>query len=447
MSQTFPRVDYEIIVAAADSHDAEELRMIREILLPADRLVQFPVSHDMDLVAAAADLVSGEVFVFTESHCLPETNLLEAAQRTLDAHPEWGGFSGRSFPLTHNLLSVVEAEFYEVGITQNLTQHEWLKVLDQCFVIRGEDYRAAGGIDPRYGHFGEWHFAARLRLKGIKIGYAPEVKVGHHYVGEMADLKTFTLDFAVGEMRCANQLNTDPCSRLFEAPLEWNRRFRWNRTLVDSFKQVGGRTSSLKSVTARTEIELAARHWLLNAVLFIRWKTGAKVLFHDWVMTCVRLGRLRFLADSYRPPYEQDSLLASAAKEWTPAISATWPNLGFHEIEHFQDSAFRWSEPGACVRLPLGPGAWRVTLHLLPCVSRDLVVASSFFVNGRRCRAEPSASAVTGIDIISAHSTSAHVDLAWICKKLRAPKDPRQLGLPITKIQWRALGADEAAGA
>jgi hypothetical protein len=461
-SQTFPRADYEIFVAASESHDPEELKVIRELLRPQDKLVQFSACHDMDLVAAAADLVAGDALVFTESHCLPETDFLEAAQRTLDLHPQWGGFSGRSLPLTHNLLSVVEAEFYDAGITYNLTQHEWLKVLDQCFVIRREDYRTAGGIDPGYGHFGEWHFAARLRLKGIKIGYAPEVKVGHYYAGDLADLKTFTLDFGVGEMRCAYNVNTDPCSRLFEPPLEWKHRFRWNRTLVDALfravetqptsfrsliKLLDWRLFSLRRVILVTQAKLAAIHGVLSMVLLVRWKAAAKILFQAWAMTCVRLGCLKFLAGLCPPSYDQDLSWASWANEWTPAIAATWANVGFHELEHFHGSPFRWSEPIACVRLPLGPGAWRITLHLLPCVSRDLAAASIFFVNGRRCRAEASASAETGVDIISAHSADAHVDLAWICEKFVAPKDRRQLGLPVTKIQWHALGAGERIGA
>jgi len=75
---------------------------------------------------------------------------------------------------------------------------------------------AVGGLEPAYGHFAEWHLAGRFHLNGIKIGYAPHVNVGHHYVGDMVDLEIFTRDFTEGEMLCISRPDTRSvaCSRL-----------------------------------------------------------------------------------------------------------------------------------------------------------------------------------------------------------------------------------------
>jgi len=232
--QTCLRDNYEILVAASETHADEEIAVIRKLLFPQDKLLQFQGSHDMNLVAAAAKQASGEVLVFTESHCLPAPDFLELSSVVLAEHPEWGGFSGRSFAITHNLLSVVESELYERDILFNMSEHPWLKVLDQCLVVRSKSYRAVGGIEPAYGHFAEWHLAGRFHLNGIKIGYAPHVNVGHYYIGDMVDLELFTRDFIEGEMLCISTPDTDPVSHLFTPATEWKNRSRWSQPLADA---------------------------------------------------------------------------------------------------------------------------------------------------------------------------------------------------------------------
>ena len=460
--QTFSRADYEIFVAASETHDPQELKTIGELLGPQDRLLRFPVSHDMGLVAAAALLAESEVLVFTESHCLPAANFLEISAAVLDAHAEWGGFSGRSFPLTHNLLSVVEAEFYEQGITANLTQHAWLKVLDQCFVIRGRDYRVAGGIEPAYGHFAEWHFAGRLHLCGIKIGYAPEVNVGHYYVGDLAELKTFTMDFTDGEMRCVANADTDPCGRLFEPSLEWKGRVRWNWALIGSFWRVlrsrartawraffkygTWRVLPLRGAIAVTRCTLSVQEGLLNVLLLVRWKRGAKVVFHRWIMTCVRLARLTFLQqDVFRDREGGAAACLPLPDEWTAGAAARWDVIGFHELECFGDIPFRWTEPAGCMRLYFSEAAQRMTVEFLPVIADKQIAAAEFFIDGQQCRIRRvNAPAKKIIELEWNHPRTGAVDLVWICKRLCAPRDPRRLGLPIMKIQWQSQARDGA---
>ena len=76
--------------------------------------------------------------------------------------------------MTHNLLSEIEARFYQSDIDFGMTRHLWRKVLDQCFVVRRSAYDEAGGFDPSFGHFEEWLLAARLYLAGATIGTRPK---------------------------------------------------------------------------------------------------------------------------------------------------------------------------------------------------------------------------------------------------------------------------------
>lgn len=148
--------------------------------------------------------------MFTESHCIPQQTALNRLTNGLLAHPDWSGFSCQTIPVTHNLLSEVEADVYAAHIQHVLESSSWLKVVDQCFLIRREVYIAAGGFREDYGHFAEWLLAAELHRLGFVIGFYPQRVIQHYYRGELEALLSFTLDFARGEMKyqaeCATEL-------------------------------------------------------------------------------------------------------------------------------------------------------------------------------------------------------------------------------------------------
>ncbi|HEY5793281.1 MAG TPA: hypothetical protein VIS74_08280, partial [Chthoniobacterales bacterium] len=221
--QTYPRECYQIVIVAPDTCSEKQLRAIRAALHPADRLLVKPLHHDMPLVAAGAAEAEGAAFFFTEAHCLPEPDTLEQAAQILAERPDWAGFSGRSIPITHNLLSEIEAEMYDAHIRENLLNHSWLKVLDQCLVLRREPYFSCGGLEPEYGHFAEWVIAARLHHGGQVVGYDARAAIRHYYIGELHELEEFTEDFSGGEMRFHARHRHGPWSRLLPVPEELTR--------------------------------------------------------------------------------------------------------------------------------------------------------------------------------------------------------------------------------
>src|SRR5215831_6291300 len=142
--QAYARGHYEILaVACRHSLSQEALADLEAQLGPEDRLLLYDVPHDVALHAQAVGEAQGEVLIFTESHCLPAPNVLTLADEILQTHPEWAGFSGGTTRIAPNRLSVVEADMYETDIRHGMEQHPWLKLLDQCFVVRVEYYRAA----------------------------------------------------------------------------------------------------------------------------------------------------------------------------------------------------------------------------------------------------------------------------------------------------------------
>src|SRR5688572_13985221 len=121
--QTYARGKYEIIaVGCRYSLDQDTLSILESKLGPHDRLLLYDEPHDMALCAHAAEQAAGEVLFFTESHCLPEPDILSIADETLRAHPEWAGFSCRSLRVTHNYLSIIEADMYEADIRYGMEE-------------------------------------------------------------------------------------------------------------------------------------------------------------------------------------------------------------------------------------------------------------------------------------------------------------------------------------
>jgi hypothetical protein len=227
--QEFPRERTQLVLAVPPRWRERDLDPVRALLAPHDRLERLPGTHDVSLVTEAAALADGEVLLFTESHATPEPGTLRLVDEVLRERPEWAGFSFRSIPVTHNLLSEIEAGMYAADIGEGLERHPWRKVLDQCFALRREAWAASGGLEPRYGHYAEWLFAARLHVAGLAIGYDPRPAVRHYYSGELDDLEAFTLDFASGEILFADGPGPDPCHALLPPVPELAERVQWRR--------------------------------------------------------------------------------------------------------------------------------------------------------------------------------------------------------------------------
>lgn len=470
--QTFPREQFEILIAAPDTHDAAELRALQALLSPHDRLLRLPWHHDMPLVAEAARQAQGETLVFTEAHCLPKPDFLEQSAAIAAEHPEWAGFSGRSIPLTHNLLSEIEAEMYDQHISENMRKHAWLKVLDQCFIVRRAAYESCGGIEPQFGHFAEWLLAARLHRKGHKIGFDPRAAIEHYYVGDLDELEEFTLDFAAGQMLFAQQAGTDPCGDLFDEVREWNNRHRWNPAVAATFNRLLRR--DLLRLPERAVAEgqpapetLASRPWALawdwlgrrcvprparvalqrlqnrrqravvNRHLRSGNRDGAKAAFVILIDGWVHLARMQFLASQSQKQSAAELTPHAHCSEWLPGKLESVPSCGFHALENWKRTRFRWSEPATMIWLPPLEGDWKIYIEspaILPASSRR---AARFYLNERLVPQTRIVHRENDTVISYSGSKAKGLRLSWTCPAVSSPSDDRQLGLPIARVSWK----------
>lgn len=446
--QMYDRDQYEIIaVGCRASLNDEICAFFKSLLGSRDRLLLFDEPHDIALCAHGADEAQGEILFFTESHCLPEPDILQLTDETLAQHPEWSGFSCFSNPITHNPLSMVEAEMYNSDITYSMEQNSWRKVLDQCFAVWADAYHVSGGLRPQFGHFAEWLLSAQLHIKGYQIGYAPHIKINHYYSGEIRELLAFTTDFTKGEMTLHSDFQDDPCYPYFPAPEEWRLRYQstdLSRTqlfhVLQNTSGLAARKEILQAASARASfippiplVTAYARFWLAQTGMFFGWafrveKTRLHRLFVHLIDATVRLERARYMARWMKEQKQrQPSNCPSLTLE--PHTADTFYGIGIYTLETWQGRPFRWLEPAGMLETSLIPGTYCLSLEWLPI---EHVHDLTLYLNEQplQIQAELHKATSQPFEIRS----SKPVRLAWTCQRIAAPNDARLLGIPLLNL-------------
>lgn len=496
--QTFPHEQFEVIVACPEGFPERESASLRAQLRAHDRFLIFPHRHDIALCDVAAREAVGEVLFFTESHVYPEADVLEVAERQMRAHPVWAGFSCRSVPITHNLLSQIEADLYDQDIQFGMLIHPWRKVLDQCFVIHRRAYFDAGGFESQYGHFAEWLLAARLYQRGYRIGYVPEARLHHYYIGELSDWIEFTEDFADGHMLYLSQAPAGPELPLFEEVPEWSARQQYRRSTArhmarmlwcelgfeqqappppsgspspradfstQTQTQIDAETgTNTNTSTRRRNLFTACLRWyacsLLGAWRIIipawlgRWRTELALRWHlrrgnrDRAMQAyhacwsqlVALRRGHFLRRWARREEAKSSSRKGTAEMWRhqrrfPGLSTAPAGVGFHLGE---------LAPSLGETLRWSQPAAYVELPLLKAryhidlrwLPLEVTPRVRFYLNEQPIPEADLQWRGDGYEIRVKSPSRGLQRLGWVCTPCHAPQDARVLGLAVRSITW-----------
>ena len=443
-SQTLDRTAFEIILVVPP--DFPQRDKLAELASATTRLEYADVAHDIALCAVGARIARGKFLFFTESHCWPEPDVLDVCLAAF-GQQDVAGFSCSSVPVCHNRLSIAEADMYEADIAYGMNSHPWRKVLDQCFVTRREAYEACGGLEPEFGHFSEWLLAARYATHGYRIGYLPEARVHHYYVGELGELKTFTLDFVSGEIGYFNRQSHEPGSELLEHPVEWVCRDNFDRDMARAI----WRMSLRDAVTLSRRRRLGGvRRWMLPALFGDGMERAASAVatVTAYAATVVamlagsqaRLGLClkRYIAALIR--YQRLTRIRadriSGTQHAAVAENATVvTQAGFYPLEHYQGSAFRWSETEAAIRICARPGRLSVRIKCLGIRSLSHQIDLRFYLDGKRIPQGAISREADGFGMQIIVPPSGTARLGWVCLPFPATGDPRRLGLPVMRLE------------
>ncbi len=452
--QTLDKAAFEIILVVPPNFPERD--RLNELRDPVPRLEYSHHSHDIALSADGAASARGNFLFFTESHCWPEPDMLELCLQAFHDNAEWAGLSCKSLRVCPNRLSEAEADMYEADTEYGMLVHPWRKILDVCFATRREAYEASGGFKPEFGHFSEWVLAAVYFECGLKIGYLPEARIHHYYIGSLPELKTFTLDFVEGEILYFSQERREPSSTLLEPPPELICQDNYapdmakgilrmavqdiltSGTAYRRWKQAGfaiGRWAAAAmfgdgiargvgatvTLYARLVVMLAvvagSREWL-----GVRFKLYIAALIGFQRLNCIRAERL------------------SRAVVGTPDAgtglgrNAVLDQTGFYPLEKYQGVQFRWSETAAAIRIRADVGSQSVRMKCMP-IRKLSETDLRFYLDGKRIPEDAISMGVDDFEIRVDLPKSGMCRLGWICRPFNATADPRRLGLPIMRVE------------
>jgi hypothetical protein len=462
--QTYPADQYEVLAVACPASLGEELNsIVKAELRPHDRLLLYDDPHDISLCAHAAFEAKGEILIFTESHCLPKTDVLLLAEEKMNQHPQWAGFSGNSLPITPNYLSIIEADMYQADIIYGLTVHSWRKILDQLFAVRRREYLVDGGFLPQLGHFAEWHLSARMHENEHMIGYAPDIQFWHYYSGDIEELIEFSRDFTRGEMRYKAEFPDDPCQGYFPVSTEWLFRFSWHSSLAGKMHQLARKAHSNQVRSLFNPLNWWMRTRFLferytyaylgaNPVVFwnrirqnfylilLRLASSIKIekkilgrIFLNLIEATIRLERIDFV-QRWLDNAEIKKPIRHAAVDsihWTPETTHDSVTLlGVYPLEEWQGAKFKWSQPATLMELPLKPGTYAFNMEWLSVRNvKNLTV----YLNETPLAITQGPQHARGTFTIQDEQP---VRFSWTCEPMFPKNDARILGLPIKSITW-----------
>jgi hypothetical protein len=453
-AQTVDRSAYELILVVPS--DFQDLAWLDGV--SADCLEFSSQSHDIDLCAAGAKRARGEYLFFTEAHCWPEPDVLERCLEAINTNRDWAGFSCLSVPITHNRLSVAEAEMYMVDIEYAMKVHPWRKILDQCFVTRREVYEHCGGFKTGIGHYAEWLLAASYFRGGYKIGYFPRARFHHYYSGSLDNLDMFTLDFVNGEIDYFGSEHDDSNRQLFEIPSEWICQGNFDRDMARSVLHIvlqglwppGSSRHHLPSaiveigrwlppaifgdgiVRTRAVIGVAWARAVLRLAAAIGSQKWLNYQFTNYIAKLIhaqRLAKIRILR-----PTRRDALKTGHIGFGVNPFSLD--ATGFYPLEQSQGIRFRWSETAAAVLVSAPAGRQTIHIDCLPVRAlSDVRSDLHFYIDGARISASRLSMAADRISIELDLARARVFKLGWTCAPFKATADHRLLGLAVRRIE------------
>lgn len=473
--QDYPRDRYQLLIGVPPDFDREQMAQIRGMLPSSDVMVSFEDHHDMGLVAKTANLANAELLLFSESHCVPEPDALSYLVGLSDAHPEWSALSAPTHALTHNLLSEIERDIYSDDIRSKLESHDWLRVLDQCFLIRQSAYESVGGFRAEFGHFAEWLLAAAMRVAGLHLGVADRAVVHHAYIGEYEDLEAFTTDFAYGQIKYLNECASEPAAGLF-APLPELEDF-CQRTTAERQRLAMQAWRDLPRVLAaawcmRQSTKLATLRTHLRWVLRLNKSAGrfaenglrsasadaararaklskavakgdaaeGRACFVEWFARLVQQGRFSYLRDVARRRAEQDVDREKNFPRWGSWYPNHAENLlrafNVHDAEKTDLGEIRWTLPVFQLLVPWQAGRQRIVVEWTKnrMLQRSEFIAVRF--NDRELEPHEWTLEPTRLIVDLQVKQSGWAELSLSVYPIQGRGDGRLLGLPLSRIVW-----------
>jgi GT2 family glycosyltransferase len=140
---------------------------------------------------------SGEIIVCLDDDLIAAPDYMAGVEEFFSGHPEFAAMKGRILPLEDPSKLGAIASYLDLPLVDHGDQiMEVRGVLGANMAFRSSAFKRVGPFDERLGpgaagHEEETEMSQRLRLAGLRIGYAPRAVVYHEVDAARADRARF----------------------------------------------------------------------------------------------------------------------------------------------------------------------------------------------------------------------------------------------------------------
>lgn len=183
------------LVVATNRADPEIERRVADQMRPGDRLLEVATDNEMELYDVAARAARGRWLMFTEPHVFADRDCLSQLLRHVRAN-ELAGACVRTRPTRDsNWVARLESRLYLDDADTWTRDEDWRKFTKRGVLLSRQAYFESGGLEYAYLRFAEMALAARLRDRGLRLGYAEEAVVTHLNSTELRELTDYVREY------------------------------------------------------------------------------------------------------------------------------------------------------------------------------------------------------------------------------------------------------------
>ena len=437
------------VVFVSPGDDPATETLVRELMGPHDQLVFADSKNLYALYDRGVRAARGRIALITESHCMASPRVLRDVVDRFERTGCAALCCRAATPKNDGYLADMEGMLFEEEVELWGAEGHWRKVHERGFAIRRDVYAEQGGFPHQYGWFAGRVFAARLREAGIDVDYARDIVILHYNSTHLSDIEEGSRSFAYGEMRFRQDADPAVAERYFGRVTELEEREElrpalartWLRARLWRLPQL--RSSGLRELAEHCPTALFGLHWHIAkarlrvwyglAQFAARWPFGPQAgvdAFRDlWHNRMVRYHRLCYLRDEFL-----DAVPAPADRFDT---ALHFGLVRFYALERRDEITWRLSKPTSAVRFRAAtPRPASLTLSTAPFGDALPKRRLALFLDGQRLlplEFSDDGYRVTA-DLRDQPATDAVRTLAIVCDALRAPSDPRALGIPLRSL-------------
>ncbi|MFO0902647.1 MAG: hypothetical protein U0939_06585 [Pirellulales bacterium] len=187
LAQDAPPESFELVVVTP-SKTSKLARAVHALLRPHDQLVELPQRNESQLYNFGARHARGPLWLFTESHVLPELNVVSSVCRHFAEQPLDAAATVASGHASRNRVAEVDEALFRIEEPVVKSIGAWRSVSLRALAVRAQTFAEFGPFDEDCRRFAETVFGLRLTDAERRIGWIDAARMDHVNIQTLANM-------------------------------------------------------------------------------------------------------------------------------------------------------------------------------------------------------------------------------------------------------------------